>query len=155
MLYILTSKKYKVTTWVCRICFRFHKTSTGCTGTCQKPMSNSGSSMHCISCTPGWTRAACKKTKNKNYTLLYSISLHFPLAFDSSSSPQAAVCFLLEQDPCWASWLLYHFIYLPLFYLFSLILFSLSLYYHLFHYRHLCICGLQRARGSLNYFWPC
>lgn len=89
---------------------------------------------------------------SKKKAPLYSISLQFPFSFDSSSSPQAAVCFLLEQGPCWASWLLCHFIYLPSFYVLS---HSLSPHYHPFHYRHLCIRGLQRASGSLNYFWPC
>lgn len=100
----------------------------------------------------GGPRQSVKKINNKKS--FYSISLHFPLFFDSSASPQAVVCFLLEHGPRWASWLLYHFIYLPLFYILSFSL-SLSPHYHLFHYRHFYICGLQRASGSLNYFWPC
>lgn len=67
-----------------------------------------------------------KIKKIKQTRPLYSISLYFPLSFDFSSSPQAAVRFLFEQGPRWASWLLYHFIYLPSFYVLSLF-FSLSL----------------------------
>lgn len=78
----------------------------------QKPVSKSGSSTGCILYTAGWTRAVCKDKNKKPSALLFSISPHFLLSFDSSSSPQAVVCFLLEQGPCWVSRLLHHFIHL-------------------------------------------
>lgn len=120
-------------------------------------MSNSGCGTECIYAPLGGPGQCVNKTQLKKIpTQLHSISFHSlsPLTLLLLLRQRFASCFSkAHAEP--HDW--FTILSISLHFMFSLS-FSfppLSLHYYLFHYRHLCICGLQPASGSLNYFWPC